>query len=90
MRKPLVTLENWAVVQKGLDLSYKELLPGKRLLGNVFGHTSLPDTKLVYTSTILSVDMDERIVETLNTVYQLGEPSDSYRTWKEEQREAAA
>ena len=37
MHKPLVTIENWAVVQRAVALSYEELQPGKRLIGKVVG-----------------------------------------------------
>jgi hypothetical protein len=89
MEKPFVKIENWAVIQRGEDLRYKELQPGRRLMGSVSGQTSLP--KLVYTTPILRVDMNKGVVETRNTLYQLGTASDSYKSWEEEQgREVAA
>ena len=86
MKKPLVTIENWAVVQRAVALSYEELQPGKHLMGKVAGHTNLPNAEFIYTSPILSVDVDEGRVETRNTVYQLGKASDAYRTWECEQK----
>lgn len=90
MQKPLVTIENWAVVQRAVELSYEELRPGKHLIGRVIGHASLPNARFVYTSPILSVDADEGRVETRNTVYRLGRPSDDYRTWEDEHKVQAA
>ncbi len=90
MKKPLVTIENWAVVQRAVALSYEELQPGKHLIGKVVGHRTLPNARFIYTSPILSVDVNERRVETRNTVYQLGKPSDAYRTWEHEHKVAAA
>lgn len=87
MRKSLVAIENWAVVESVISPSYEELQPGKHLMGNVLGHASLQNTKLIYTSRILNVY--QGVVETLNTLYQLGEPSEEYKEW-ERRREANA
>jgi len=85
MRKSLVAIENWAVVESVISPSYEQLQPGKHLMGNVLGHASLQNTKLIYTSRILNVFPG--VVETLNTLYQLGEPSEEYKEW-ERKREA--
>ena len=90
MHKPLVTIENWAVVQRAVALSYEELQPGKRLIGKVVGHRALPNAEFIYTSPILSVNVNKGRVETRNTVYQLGKPSDAYRTWEHEHKVEAA
>jgi hypothetical protein len=90
MQKPLVTIENWAVVQKAVALSYGELQPGKHLMGKVAGHATLRNAEVIYTSPILSVDVNEGRVETRNTVYQLGEPSEAYRSWELERKVEAA
>src|SRR5271155_978826 len=87
MRKSLVAIENWAVVESVISPSYEDLLPGKHLMGNVLGHASLQNTKLIYTSRILNVY--QGVVETLNTLYQLGEPSEDYKDW-ERKREAGS
>ena len=89
MEKPFVKIENWAVIQRGEDLRYKELQPGRRLMGSVFGQMSLLP-KLIYTTPILRVDMNKGVVETRNTLYQLGTASDSYKSWEEEQRREVA
>jgi hypothetical protein len=86
MQKPLVTIENWAVVQRAVALSYEELQPGRHLVGKVVGHRTLPDAKFVYTSPILSVNLNEGRVETRNTVYQLGRPSEAYKSWECQQK----
>src|SRR5277367_3279436 len=85
MRKSLVAIENWAVVESVISPSYEELKPGRHLMGNVLGHASLQNTKLIYTSRILNVY--QGMVETLNTLYRLGEPSEEYKEW-ERKREA--
>jgi len=82
MPKPLVAIENWAVVQSVISETFKELRPGTRLRGYVIGHATLPNTKLVYTSPILNIDLSEGVVETHNTLYQLGHASDDYKSWE--------
>ena len=88
MRKPLVAIENWAVVDSVVSSGFEELKPGKHLMGNVLGHTGLRSTKFVYTSRIVNVCNE--FVETLNTLYQLGEPSEEYKTWQRQRDVAAA
>ena len=90
MPKPLMTIENWGVVQSFLSQSFEELRPGNRLLGYVLGHASLPNTKPVCTSTIVRVDLSQRLVETRNTVYQLGKASVEYRSWAHSQAARSA
>ena len=90
MQKPLVTIENWVVVQSVISPSYEEMRPGNHLMGKVFGHTILPKGKFIYTSPILRVDFNSGLVETLNTVYKLGEASDGYKTWEQERKNGAA
>ena len=88
MRKPLVAIENWAVVDSVISRGFVDLQPGKHLMGSVLGHPSLRRTKLIYTSRILNVYSG--VVETLNTLYQLGEPSEEYKAWQRDRNVAAA
>ena len=91
MQKPLVTIENWAVVQSVVSAKYEELQPGKHLMGNVFGHASLPEAVFIFTSPILNVNAISGQVETRNTMYRLGEASDTYKSWiHDRERETAA
>jgi hypothetical protein len=91
MQKPLVTIEKWVVVRSVISESFEELQPGNRLLGYVLGHPNLPHTKLVCTSPIQSVDFSQGgVVETLNTLYRLGEPSDDYKSWYYKRKSSTA
>lgn len=90
MWKSLVILENWAVVDSVLSRSYQDLELGKHLTGTVFGHANLPDANFIFTSSIVGIDSSKRVVETRNTMYQLGEASDDYKTWERARREVAA
>jgi hypothetical protein len=84
----LVAIENWAVVDSVLSSGFQELRPGTHLMGNVLGHASVRNTKLIYTSRIQNVY--NGVVETLNTLYQLGEPSEEYKAWEREKSSAVA
>ncbi|HZD51249.1 MAG TPA: hypothetical protein VE178_21095 [Silvibacterium sp.] len=83
-----MAIENWAVVDSVVSLGFEELRPGKHLMGSVLGHASLRNTKLIYTSRIVNVY--NGVVETLNTLYQLGEPSEEYKAWQRERNSVAA
>jgi hypothetical protein len=81
MTKATVKIEDWAVIQSVVCPKFEKLQPGKRLIGNVYGHANIPNAKLTYTSRIVSVDVSRRVVETHNTIYQLGQSSAPYETW---------
>ena len=80
-KKPPVKLEDWAVVQSLKSGSYHALRPGNLLVGRAFGHQRIAKGKFIFTSPIVRVDTQQRIVETKNTVYSLGEASHEYKTW---------
>jgi hypothetical protein len=83
MSKAVVTIEDWAVVQSAACPTFEKLEPGMRLLGNISGHPNLSSERFTYTSSIVSVDITRRMVETRNTVYQLGRSNASYQAWEE-------
>jgi hypothetical protein len=87
--KPIVQIENWAVVGSVMFEGYRELEPGQRLVGDVFAHNNLR-SGLIYTSAILSVDCASRLVETHNTVYRLGVVSEDYDSWASRQGQPRA
>jgi hypothetical protein len=79
--KPLARIEKWAVVQSVISLRFEALEPGNRLRGYVAGGPNFAPAKLVHTSSIVRVDLAMGLVETRNTIYQLGEVSEEYRAW---------
>lgn len=89
MSKSLVNIENWSVVDDLIFHGYRNLEPGQRLTGTIFGHENLPNG-VVYTSVIQNVDSVHGTVETLNTIYQLGQVNEQYERWMLEQDEARA
>jgi hypothetical protein len=90
MRKPFVTLKNWAVVPIAGSLSFEPLQPGRRLVGNAFGHANFPGRAFVWTSSILTVDRRKGLVETSHSVYRLGEPLKAYAAWQFESEHQSA
>ena len=90
MQKPSVKIENWAVVP-GLNIAgYRALRPGNLLVGKVFGHPRIEEGAFVFSSPIVTLDMNNQAVATRNTVYRLGEASADYKAWAREQKDAAA
>jgi hypothetical protein len=89
MQKPIVRIENWSVVNSVLFRGYRRLEPGARLTGDVMGHTNLRNGS-IYTSAILSVDLDDGLVETHNSLYQLGAVCDDYARWLQGQDKSRA
>lgn len=90
MSKAVVTIENWAVVQSVSSRNFEELNPGTRLMGHATGLAHIPSSMLVITSPVLRVDLNLGIVETSNTLYQLGEASGEYKSWAYKRRASDA
>ena len=80
MEKLSARIENWSVVDNLIFNGFRKLEPGQRLTGYLMGHTDLPNG-VIYTSVIERVDVANRLVETLNTVYQLGQVDEQYAQW---------
>ena len=88
MNKPLVRIENWAVVDDLIFQGFRELKAGQRLTGTILATTDLPKG-IIYTAVIQSVDFDNGVVETQNAVYQLGQVDETWERWEAEQSEAS-
>jgi hypothetical protein len=90
MKKPCVTLDNWAVIQSAGIGVFQELEPGMVLVGNASGHERFKEAELIYTSRIICVQRDGSSAETKNTIYRLGRVNDDYREWNDRHRSNAA
>jgi hypothetical protein len=88
--KPSVKIENWAVVPGLNTAGYQSLRPGNLLVGKVFGHPKIDEGAFVFSSPIVSLDINNQAVVTRNTVYRLGEASPGYKAWTSEQGNTAA
>ena len=90
MPKPIVSIEKWAVVKSVSSQGFEELRPGNRLVGYVSGHEQIANVQLVYTSPIVGIDLSQGTVETLNTMYRLGEANNDYMSWENKRRASTA
>ncbi len=77
-------------MQNVSSCGFEEVHPGNRLTGYVMGHAHLPNTKVVYTSPIVSIDLTQGFVETLNTMYRLGEANVEYKSWEHKRSASTA
>ncbi|MGA7522784.1 MAG: hypothetical protein WBW84_09885 [Acidobacteriaceae bacterium] len=84
----MVRIENWAVVDDLIFQGFQELAPGQRLTGTILATTDLPKG-IIYTAVIQSVDLDNGVVETQNTVYHLGQVDEEWERWEAEQSETS-
>jgi hypothetical protein len=90
MPKPMVSIEKWAVVKSVSSQGFEKLHPGNRLVGYVAGHERIANAQLVYTSPIVSIDLNQGTVETHNTMYRLGEANNEYMSWENKRRASTA
>ena len=89
-QKPSVELEDWAVVPSLKNGKYEELSPGNLLVGRAFGHRRIKSGTFIFTSPIVGVDLQNKVAETRNTSYHLGEASHEYKVWSKERANRTA
>ena len=89
-QKRSVKLEDWAVVPSLKNGKYQELSPGNLLVGRAFGHRRIKSGTFIFTSPIVGVDLQNKVAETRNTSYHLGEASHEYKVWSKEQASKTA
>jgi hypothetical protein len=89
LHKPAVRIEDWVVVPGPNTGSFRALSPGTLLAGRVSGHPRIEEGSFIFTSPVVHVDVEHRVVETKNTAYMLGEMNPEYKTWSREHGLAA-
>jgi hypothetical protein len=87
--KPVVKIDDWAVVPNPNTGTFRELGPGNLLVGRVFGHPRIQEGAFIFTSPVIGVDQARQVVETRNTAYVLGKVNHEYHHWREEHGIAA-
>jgi hypothetical protein len=90
MEKPSVKIDDWAVVTNPNSGSHRELSLGNLLVGRVFGHPRIKEGMFIFSSPVVRIDLDNRVVETKNTAYLLGKMSLEYQAWSREHAGAVA
>jgi hypothetical protein len=59
-------------------------------VGKVFGHPRIEEGAFIFSSPIVSLDIQNQEVVTRNTVYLLGQANPGYKAWAREHENAAA
>ncbi len=73
-----VKIENWSTGREENPFLAPEV-PALHLRGQVYGHPDKEDGTWVKTSRIQSID--GKMIETLNTTYELGDPDPLFIEW---------
>ena len=79
-------LENWSVVSTFVNEFQAPELLEKQLHGAIYDDelNRFKDGTNITTSTLVELDLNNKIAQTLNTKYVLGNPSEDYLRWLEE------
>ena len=82
--KPRVKIEGWSM-SMGLSSPYDAPeLAALILMGDVVDHPRFEEGEHVRTSSVIGIDLPNKIVETKNTIYILGEPDSGFIEWLDE------
>ncbi len=77
-------IQDWAIqvdpFGKADPYTAPELIPSV-LTGKVFGHERIEDGHNIISSPIVKVDIENGIVETMNTVYRVGKKAEDYQLY---------
>jgi len=78
-------LENWSMGTSYNGFQAPELQE-KQLRGNIYDDefNRFKDGTIITTSSLVELDLKNKIAKTLNTKYVLGNPSEDYLKWLEE------
>jgi hypothetical protein len=74
-----VKIENWSTGNCDSNPFLAPEITGIHLRGQVYGHPGKTDGAWVKTSRIQSIN--GKMIETLNTIYELGEPNPDFLKW---------
>lgn len=74
-------LENWSLVMTENNPYQAPELATVQLSGEVYGHDRFDDGVRVTTSRVVYLNIKDRFANTLNTKYELGEVSEDYLKW---------
>lgn len=77
-------LENWSVITRTVNPFQAPELGFAALHGNVYDNPNFDDGDEVDTSVIKSIDLDKKVAQTRNTLYELGEPDAKWLEWLKE------
>jgi hypothetical protein len=82
--KQKARIENWSIIGYGLD-PYKAPEQAVIVLaGLVYGHPNFKEGHEVATSPLTMISVRNKVAVTVNTTYELGEPSPEFIAWLSE------
>ena len=81
LQKTMPKLENWKIVKHAPSLYTAPELMTPTLVGNVYNHEKHSDGKMVQTSNLVALNIQQRIGVTKNTVYDLGKVDEKWLRW---------
>ncbi len=79
----MIRIENWSVCTHKDNIWTAPEIQVKFLKGTVYGHPVFPDGQEVYTSSLVLLDIPNKIAETRNSSYVLGEIDPEYKQYLE-------
>jgi hypothetical protein len=77
-------LEEWSIYSDDSNPFQAPELRPMRMSGTVYDRDGFEDETRITTSSLQKIDLINNIVETRNTVYELGNPSAKYVKWLED------
>ena len=77
--EPSVRIECWSTIEEQNNPFLPPEVKDLRIRGRVYGHPGQIDGSLIKTSRIQSIQ--GKVIYTLNTLYELGEPDPDFIKW---------
>lgn len=80
----MAKLENWSLITINENEFVAPEMRERVLLGNVYDREGFDNGERVRTSLVQEIDVCNNMAYTINTIYELGEPSKEYKDFWEE------
>ena len=77
-------LENWMIIIQDIKPYQSPELARAYMIGEIYNDNRFEDGKTIRTSTLVEFDIKNNTAETENTIYTLGNPSEEWKKWLEE------
>ena len=81
--KPRVRIEDWSTTSSGQDHVHPELRD-RSLHGKVYGHPSFDGGECITSSSLVSMDLKNKLAESRNTIFELGAIDPEFEKYCEE------
>lgn len=74
-------LENWCIITRTGNPFQAPETGTVCMVGEVFGDSRFPDGSRVTTGTLMKLDLENMVMETKRTIYELGEMAEAFETY---------